>query len=203
MFEQIGKLVSVLCDAGALRNREVVVALTNFARSLGDLDYRSQMLGELSVRLAAIGEFDEAEELARSVENTEKSEFLRLVADVEGRDGQATRALSLFSEAHKAAFLYRFSRQQALALAEIAVSLAVVGKHTEADEIWDSAVQLATKAQHDGGTDGPEAAGVLVSAVEAFCARGRIDAAKVVADTIIFSSLRDRAFQTIADSAHA
>ena len=64
-------------------------------------------------------------------------------------------------------------------------------------------MRLATKAQHGGGTDGPDAAGALLGAVEAFCTRGRLEATKTVADAIIFGSLREKAFQTIADSARA
>jgi len=203
MFELISKLISVLRDAGVLGNRDVVASLSNFARGLDDLDYRSHMLGELGVNLSRLGELDDAEELARSVENTEKSEFLRRVAEIEGESGQVARALPLFSEAREAAYLHRFPTQQALALAEIAVSLGVVGKHVEADETWDTAVQLAMKAQHSGGTDGPEAAGVLLSAVEGFCKRGRIDAAKSVANAIVFEAPRERALQAIADSARA
>ncbi len=202
MFERISKLISVLRDAGVLGNRDVVAALSDFARGLHDLDYRSHMLGELGVNLSRLGELDDAEELARSVENTEKSEFLRRVAKIEGELGQVARALPLFSEAREAAYL-RFPTQQAMAPAEIAVSLGVVGKHGEADETWDAAVQLAMKAQHSGGTEAPEAAGVLLSAVEGFCKRGRMDAAKSVANAIVFEDLRERALQAIADSARA
>jgi hypothetical protein len=203
VFERISKLISVLRDAGVLGNRDVVAALSDFARGFDDLDYRSHMTGELGVNLSRLGELDDAEKLARSVENTEKSEFLRRVAEVEGESGQLARALPLFSEAREAAYLHRFPTQQALALAEIAASLGVVGRYGEADETWDSAVQLAMKAQHNGGTDGPEAAGVLLSAVEGFCKRGRMDAAKSVANAIVFEALRERALQTIADSTRA
>ena len=47
MFECISKLISVLRDGGALSNRAVVDALSDFARRFDDLDYRSHMLGEL------------------------------------------------------------------------------------------------------------------------------------------------------------
>jgi hypothetical protein len=203
MYEQISNLIGTLRDAGVLKNRDVVAALINFAQGLSDLDYRSHMLGELSVGLAATGEFDKAEQLGRLVENSEKGEFLRRVAEIEGRGDQPVRALQLFSEAREAAFLHRFPTQQALALAEIAVSLGALGKSVEADETWDSAIQLAMEAQHGGGTDGPEAAGVLLRAVERLCTVGRRDAAKSVAEAIIPGPIRDKAFHTIAATIRA
>jgi hypothetical protein len=119
------------------------------------------------------------------------------VAETEGRGHHTVRALTLFHEAREAALLNRFPAQQSLALAQIAESLGAIGKQAEANEIWDSAVDLAKKAQHGGGTDGPEAAGVLLSAVGAFCKSRRMDAAKSVANGIVFDSLRERAFQII------
>lgn len=198
MYEQMTKLISALSDAELLQNERVLVALTDFAQALDDPDYRSHMLGELAVRLASIGQFDEAERLARLVENVERSKLLARVAEIEARDKHSMRALQLFQEARDAALLHRFPTQQSMALAEIASSLEGIGRREEAGETWKSAVRLATQAQHRGGTDGPEAAGVLLAAVEACCRNQRLDDAREIANAIVFPSLREKANQVIS-----
>ncbi len=81
--------------------------------------------------------------------------------------------MQLLLEAREAALSNRFPTQQAQALAEIAASLKIIGEQVQADETWNAAIVLAREAQLREGTDGPEAAGVLLSAVEAFCREGR------------------------------
>lgn len=202
MYEQIIKLISALSDAEALQNEHVIVALTDFAQGLDDPDYRAHMLGELAVRSASVGEFDRAERLVRLVETVDRSEFLVRVAEIEAQDRHDRRALQLFQEARDAALLHRFPTQQSMALAEVASSLEGMGRKEEAAETWNSAVQLATQAQHRGGTDGPEAAGVLLGAVEACCRGGRLCEARAIADTIVFPSIREKANQVISRAEH-
>jgi len=199
MFEQISKLVSALQDAGALKHGEVISALAAFAPCVEDPDYRSRLMGELSLRLGMLGDFDRAEHFARSVTNTEKSEFLRQVADLESKKNEHDRASRLLLEAREAAVLHRFPTQQAQALMEIASSFEAAARKDDALDTWDLAVELAKKAQHRGGTDGPEAAGVLVRAVEAFCKAGKTGAAKSTAEEIVFPQLREKALRAIVE----
>lgn len=197
MFEQISQLVSALHKADVLRQTEVIKALAAFAPCIEDLDYRSQLLGELSVKLGMLGNFDEAERFARTVVNTEKSEFLRRVGELECEKNQHERAFRLLLEAREAAFLHRYPTQQALALADIASSFDVIGRKENALEAWNLAIALAKEAQHRAGTDGPEAADVLVRAVEAFCKAGNTAAARTAAESIIFPLLREKAIREL------
>jgi hypothetical protein len=198
MFEQISNLISALEDAGALSDASVINTLAAFARCLEDQDYRSHMLGELSIRVAAQNDFDEAEQLARSIVGSEKVEFLRRVAEIEAGN-QRDRALRLFLEARDAVPLHRFPTQQAQALSDIAESLETAALQVEALNTWNLAVDLAKSAQHRKGTDGPEAAGVLLKAVETFCKAGKIDTARFIAEAIIFDDLRERALRIVAE----
>jgi len=198
MFEQISKLIAALRNVRALENSEVVSALRAFSLCLPDPDYRSHLVGELGVSLASLGRFDQAEELARSIETTEKSEFLRQVADVEAHSSEANRALPLFLEAREAALLNPFATQQAQALSEIALSLEATPWRQEAIRTWNLAIDLAKRGQHREGTDGPEAAGVLLKAVEALSRAGKKDDARAVADEIVFEPLRKKAIQAIS-----
>ena len=199
MFTQISDLIAALSQTGILKNKEVVDALADFARCLDDTDYRSHMLGELSVSLAVAGDYDRAEQLARLVEGTDKSEFLRRIAALE-KGANYDGASRLFSEAVAAVSLHRFPAQRALALAEIARSLGEGESYAEADQVWQSAIQLAIKAQHASGTDGLEAAGVLVNAVKALCKLGKGEMAKSVADSIVFPELRERAQRALNET---
>jgi len=200
MFTEISDLIAVLSRSGVLKNPDVVDAFSNFARAMGDTEYRSHMLGELSVNLALNGEYDRAEQLVRMVESTDKCEFLRRIAELEKRANDDARASRLFSEAVAAVYLHRFPTQQALALAEIARSLSEGASYAAADQVWQSAIQLATKAQRASGTDGPEAAGVLVNAVQALSKLGKIEMAKSVADSITFPELRERAHRALSEA---
>jgi hypothetical protein len=62
-----------------------------------------------------------------------------------------------------------------------------------AAEAWEAAVAAATPAQDSGGTDGPEASGVLIEAVEAFLRLGDPIEARKTADQITLESVRERA----------
>ncbi len=197
MFEQISNLISVLQDVGALERGAVVNALIAFAPCIEDLDYRSHMFGEISIKVAVLGDFDRAEDLARLVVGTEKAEFLRRIAAIEAEKKQGDRALRLFLEAREAALIHRFPTQRAQALSEIAESLEAAALHNEAFDTWSLVVQLAKEGQNRQGTDGPEAAGVLLNVVAAFCRAGRIDAARSTAELIVFADLREKARRTI------
>ena len=194
MFNEITNLIATLSRSGALKQPELVDALKAVARNLSDIDYRSHMLGELSVSMAELGEVDRAEELARMVENTEKSDFLRRVAELEKKHGFSVRGDNLFSEAVSAVFLHRFPTQRAIALGEIAQSLRDAGSQA-AYQVWERAIEIALKAQHGAGTDGPEAAGVLLRAVEALVELGKTETATSVANSIAFQDLREQAPQ--------
>jgi hypothetical protein len=50
-----------------------------------------------------------------------------------------------------------------------------------------------------GGTDGPEAAGILLDAAEAFRRNGDREQAERVAKSIIIEGLRNRALKKISD----
>ncbi len=200
MFEQISRLILALQDAGALQDKEVINALTAFAPCIEDLDYRSQFFGELGVRLATLGQCEQAEEIVRLVDNSEKSEFLRHVADLESKRNERDRAYRLLLEAREAVASHRLPTQQAQALAEIATSFGELAREEEALETWNLAVELAKKAQHRGGTDGPEAAGVLVKAVDAFCKAGEFDLARSTAEGLVFPEVRERALRAIDDA---
>jgi hypothetical protein len=200
VFNEISNLIGVLSRSGVLKDPDVIDALSNFSRAMGDTEYRSHMLGELSVNLALNGDYDRAEQLARMVESTDKCEFLRRIAELEKRSNDDARASRLFSEAVAAVSLHRFPTQQALALAEIARSPGEGASYAEADLVWQSAIQLATKAQRAPGTDGPEAAGVLVKAVQALSKLGKIEMAESVANSIAFPELRERARRALNEA---
>jgi hypothetical protein len=199
MFEQITELISALANNGALRDHEVVDALAGFAKSISDTDYRSRMLGELAVKLAETRLYDDAEKIVRQVENCEKSEFIRVVAENEAHSNHLARALQLFQEAREAVSLHRFPTQRGQALAEIATSLSALGLESEALKSWELAIHEAKQGQVAGGTDGPEAAGVLLVAVRALASAGNRLRARSVAETISFPAIRDEAMKVADD----
>lgn len=199
MFEEISNLIGALYDAGSLRHDKVVNALAAFSQSMDDQDYRCNLIGELSIKLARLGQFDRAEEFARTIDSMEKSEFLRRIAEIEVGNNRTRQALRLLLEAREATYIHRFPTQQAQALAEIALSLETAGHQQEALETWGLAVDMAKKGQDYGGTDGPEAAEVLAKAVEALSRAGKPDAARAVGGAIKFDLLREKALRGIRD----
>ena len=66
-------------------------------------------------------------------------------------------------------------------------------------ELWESAIAIAAPAQEAGGSDGPEASGVLFEVVEALWRLGRPTDARRAADQISLDSLRERRMRCAAD----
>jgi len=200
MYSQISNLVSALDKCGALSQASVRAAIEDFAACLEDEDYRTHMLGELALRLAEARNFEEAEGIVRRLLGLEKSSFLTKVADIEARVGRSDRATSLYDDAASAALEQRFPAQQSQAIAAVAQSVERYGKWDTAANFWHKAVELAQSAQSKGGTDGPEAAGVLLEAVEAFCSHGDRASAEKIARSINIEDLRHRALEKVSHS---
>jgi hypothetical protein len=170
----------------------VSAALVDLAQALGDDDFGAALLADVALAFAQAKDFASAEKIARLIKGQETSEHLRVIAEAEAKIGEAQRALVLLQEARKAAFIYEFPTQQAQSIAAVAATMETVDREA-AVEAWETAVRTATPAQDAGGTDGPEASGVLFEAVEAFLRLARESEAHRVAAQIKLPSLRERA----------
>jgi hypothetical protein len=162
------------------------------AKEFGDDDFGAALLGDLSLAFVGDQEFEKAEKIARLIKGQEKSEHLRALGEAEAKAGQPKRAMAILHEGCEAAFIYEFPTQQAQNLAGIAATMEIADKD-EAAKTWEEAVKIAMPAQDANGTDGPEASGVLLQAVEAFLRLGLEPKARAVAATIKLPSLRERA----------
>ncbi len=193
MYSQISTLISALEKCGALRHASVRSAIQEFAACIGDEDYRTHMVGEMAVSLAEAGQFREADCLAATLAGLEKSTFLIKIAEIEMQAGEDELAASTYDGARKAALERRFPTQRSQAIAAIAVSVERFGKWETSASLWQMAVGLAKEGQVRGGTDGPEAAGVLLDAAEAFRRNGDREQAERIAKSILIEELRHRA----------
>lgn len=113
--------------------------------------------------------------------------------------GEDERAASTYDSARKAPLVHRFPAERSQAIAAIAESIERFGKWETSVRLWQMAVGLAQEGQVRGGTDGPEAAGVLLDAAEAFRRNGDREQAERIAKSIIIEELRHRALEKISD----
>jgi hypothetical protein len=200
VYVQISKLVTALSKCGALNDRSVRDAIAELAESLGDVDYQSHMLGEMAIKLAEARCHGDAEVLVRGLPGLEKSVFMTKLAEVEMEHGESNCALSLYEEACAAAMANRFPAQQAQAIAAVAKSAEKNILWEAAAKIWNEAVSPARAGQGGPGTDGPESAGVLVDAAEAFARHGDRKVAEQIAEWIVFDHFRELARQRLSSS---
>jgi len=183
----------VLSKAGVLTADAVLEALVKFGQALVE-DFGAALLGEVSLALVGSKQFEKAEGIAGLIKGQEKSEHLRALAEAEAKVGENDRATALLQVARRAAFIYEFLTEQAQSIAAVAGTMEAIDKNA-AVEFWESAVAVAAPAQNRGGTDGPEASGVLLEAVEALCRLARGAEARKVAAQIELPCLRERAIE--------
>jgi hypothetical protein len=177
-----------------LTDAEVIEALINLGQAFEDQDYGAALLGDVSLALVGSKQFEKAECVANLIKGQEKSEHLRALAEAEAKIGQRDRARTLLHQARQAAFIYEFSTQLAQSIGAVAATMEAIDKEA-AVELWESAVAVAAPAQEAGGTDGPEASGVLLEAVEGLLRLGRGVGAREVASQIKLPWLRERAIE--------
>jgi hypothetical protein len=175
-----------------LLNSGVSAALIDFAQVLGDDDFAAALLGDVALALVRSKRFQKAEEVASFIRGQERSEHLRSIAEAEAKAGETHRARKLLKQARQAASIYEFATQRAQSIAAVAATMEIVERDAAA-EAWEAAVLAAAPAQDAGGTDGPEASGVLLEAVEAFLRLSLEKEAREVAAQIKHLPLRERA----------
>lgn len=164
--------------------------LLDVAELVNDEDYQAYFLEQVASGLLTLSRNSDVTAIVQRIRGLERSTMLCKVAKAALDAGNSDQGRELFVEALDATEINRYPTERAIAVLEVAQALQSSGLKTQAVAAFSRAIEAAAPAQDAGGTAGPEASGVILSAVRGLKGLGEVELARTKIGLIRLPSLR-------------
>ena len=189
-----------LC-ASELLDAKNAETIKSAALSLEEEDERAWALAQIAKKLAQIGKWEEAEDLAATITLPyEKANAFIDTAKQLLSSNEFTRALKNLADAEIAAEIGQASWfwQTAENFARIGQALEDANSHAEALRVWDKAIEVGRTGEEVPSHDREECSSVLWRIAEYLALAGELEKATSLASSIRTDRKRDQAVTTVA-----